>query len=125
MKTRMFYLQSELNNQCAHRLSVNVASRICKVWLHPQFIYDRTASGRRTKWLVDYMFDFTRQIRIVKQAEFNAKKVNGQVVEDTTDDGERSPQLFVNEMLKMFDRGEIDINALDEQLVTMIVGVSM
>lgn len=105
---------------------MTVAARICKVWLHPQFVYDRTAAGRRTQEMLDYFFDFTSQIRQVKQAEFNAKKVNGQVVEDEADDGgERAPQLFVNEMLKMFDRGEIGLRALDEQLVTMIVGVSI
>lgn len=68
------------------------------------------------------MFAFTREIRIAKQAEFDANKDQHGLPDAVN--GERPPQLFVNEMLKMFDRGEIDMHTLDEELVTMIVGVS-
>lgn len=107
-----------------------VADRIVKVWLHPQWIYQFTAQYRRDKELIDYMFEFTAKIRAVKQAEFEAKKradaerAATPEDDDDADAVERPPQLFVNEMLKMFDRGELDLRALDEQLVTMIVGVS-
>lgn len=107
---------------------MNVAARICKVWLHPQWLYDRTAAGRRDRYLIDWMMRFARDIRVVKQAERERLRADGRLAElerAPADDGaQRPPQLFVNEMLKMHDRGEIGEQALDEQLVTMIVGVS-
>lgn len=54
-----------------------------------------------------------------KQKEFYANKKHDDEVED------KQPQLFVNEVLKMHERGDLDEDTLDEQVVTMLVGVKL
>lgn len=113
------------------RLSVSVAKRILKVWLHIDFLYSFTAAYRREQKIIENMFEFVRKIREVKQAEFEQKHSlasNGirddNAAADDDDDGiEQPPLLFVNEMLKMYYRGETTLPELDEHLITMIVGV--
>lgn len=108
------------------RLSVSVANRIMKVWLHLDCFYHWTAAYRREQEIIRYMLDFVGKIRVVKQAEFEQKQSSIASNDDgAEDDIERPPQLFINEMLKLYYRGELKLEDLDEQLITMIVGVSI
>lgn len=63
------------------------------------------------------------QLREVKEREFQKSKLNSQL--STTDDEFfRNPQIFVNELLKMHEKGLINDQTLDDQILTMIIGVS-
>lgn len=48
-----------------------------------------------------------------------ANQQQGKAIEEN----EKQPQLFVTEVLKMHARGELDEDTLDEQVITMLVGV--
>lgn len=108
-----------------------MADRIAKFWLHPDVLYRfLSLNHKKSQQLVGNLTDYATRIRIIKQKEFNANKTKAMAAEvddDATDGGvrQRSPQLFVNEMLKMYERGECNLAELDEQLVTMIVGVNI
>lgn len=130
-------------------MSTGVAERIAKVWLHPQWMYKLTKTYREESEHVAGIFRLARNVRVRKQAEFlankkaAAKQQNGSIQAAVDDEHqnesvdtdanssyvqddfvERPPQLYVNEILKLADRGElsIDQDVLDEHLVTMIVG---
>lgn len=60
------------------------------------------------------------QIRHLKQKEFFDANMHLK----EPDENDTQPQLFVNEVLKMYAKGDLKEDALDEQVMTMIIGVS-
>lgn len=59
----------------------------------------------------------------MKQKEFQKSKLNS-TLSHSDDEFFSTPQIFVNELLKMHESGLIDDRTLDDQILTMIIGVS-
>lgn len=68
-------------------------------------------------------FLFVHQVRKRKQLEFQKSKLNSKDSR-SDDDFFTTPQIFVNELLKMHEMGTINAQELDDQVMTMLVGVS-
>lgn len=53
--------------------------------------------------------------------EFNQSNEIKQALPDNEEYSK--PQIFVNEMLKLYRSGQISLETLDDQIITMIAGV--
>ncbi|KAJ6635214.1 Cytochrome P450 4c3, partial [Pseudolycoriella hygida] len=99
-----------------------VAERVVKIWLHPTWIYKMTSAYRTEKQLGDRLFSITRRIKEEKQKEYDLKNINSSNDVNTEDSEEFStPQIFIDELLKLWKTGEVSETEITEQVYTIII----
>lgn len=65
---------------------------------------------------------FFLQIRKIKEKEFNESKVFENSAELKEDEFFTSPQIFVNELFKLYNRNLVNDRLLDDHILTILVG---
>ncbi|XP_058817443.1 uncharacterized protein LOC131680751 [Topomyia yanbarensis] len=92
--------------------------RVYKVWLHPDFIYEKTKYFRSEKENYEKAYKMSRKVLKLKKEERSKSKSSVVVVEN-----HKKPQIYIDQILRLAEETDIfDDAAIRDELDTIIAG---
>lgn len=108
-------------------MAVFINDRIYKFWLHPDFLYKRTAAGKAAEKCFGEVYKMCKKVMVLKDKEVMENKgvlKNKMVVDD---DGEfKQPQIYIDQLYKKKEEHPelFQEDVIADQIITILIGGS-
>ncbi|KAJ6644468.1 Cytochrome P450 4c21 [Pseudolycoriella hygida] len=99
-----------------------IAQRIANIFYHPDIIYQKTNSYKAERKYFEISQSLPNKIINTKKKEFLARPANDESVTPDDDGNHKTPQIFIEQMFQLYEKGLVDDKMMEDQVALMIFG---